>query len=202
MNPLTDLQRAVIGAIIGALILLGAAWLLYDTGHDAGAASVQADWDKAERGHRLAADKLRAKHDKDMQDLATKYININLKVSEDHEKELRTLRLARDADRRAIDRAGGLRISAAACHPAAATAQTADAGQRDEAGATTIRLPQQVENDLWALADDADEVSAQLRACQDWGRMHGFYGAETTESTVLIDRMIAAPNHPAEEPTP
>lgn len=202
MNPLTDIQRGLIGLVIAVLVLGGAAWTIHSDGKESGAAEVQAKWDASERGHQLAETAARRKHDDDMAALSLKHLNINLKVSDDHEKELHTLRLERDADRSAVDRAGGLRIPAPACHHPVAATEAASAGGRDEASAATVRLPQQVENNLWALADDADEVSAQLRSCQAWIRNNGFYGPIPAETLSLLDRMIAEPNQPAEEPAP
>lgn len=144
---------------------------------------------------------LLAKHDVDMRALEAQHKQTERETSEKHEQELAQLRLERDADRRHADAAGGLRIPAPACPAgsAVAGAEAPGAGRRDEAGAATVRLPQQVENDLWAITDDADEVSAQLRACQGWIRANGFYGEKPAGSVQLLDRMIAAPNPHAEE---
>lgn len=203
MNPLTDLQRGLLKLTIFMLVLMGAAWALYSNGFEAGAAHVQADWNREQLVRSRAESTLLRKHAEDIGKQAKLYRDINLKVSQDHENELQTLRLARDLDRAAIDRAGGLRIPAPACpDPAAAPAKTNGASGRDEVGTGTVRLPREVENRLWALADDADEVSAQLRSCQAWIRDNGFYGPIPSDSTQLLDRMIAAPNQITEEPTP
>jgi hypothetical protein len=130
-----------------------------------------------------------------------RYQRIERETSEQHETELAALRRDRDIDRRRADAAGGLRIDARACAPAgsAGTTETAGAERRDEpASPATVRLPLQVENDLWAAADAADEVSAQLRACQGWIRSNGFYGTASDEKHELLGRMVAAQNNDGE----
>jgi hypothetical protein len=100
----------------------------------------------------------------------------NRRISNAYEKRLAILREGRDADRRAVDAAGGLRIDRAACDGFAAGAETAGAGRRDEGTAGTVRLPREIESRLFDLADAADEVTEQARACQQWITEHGFYG--------------------------
>lgn len=203
MNPLTELQRGLLKLAIGVLVLMGAAWALYSNGVEAGAASVQAKWDNAQLAQKRAETALLLKHVEDIGKQAKLYRDINLKVSQDHEQEIQQLRNARDRDRAAVERAGGLRIPAPACPgTAAANAETNGTSGRDEARAGTIRLPLALENSLWSLADDADEVSAQLRSCQAWIHQNGFYGTPPSDSTRLLDRMIAAPNQSAEETLP
>lgn len=207
MKPLTDLKQLALYGLLLVLAIIGALCFTYGAGHDAGAAAVQKKWDTAELGHTLAGETARRVYNERLEAQRLANIATNLKVSEEHEKELVQLRLERDLDRLRIDRAGGLRIPAPACpsgRPVGGTAgaEAPGAGGRDEAGAGTVRLPLETENSLWALVDDADEVSAQLRSCQQWIKRNGFYGPEPADSVQLLDRMIAAPNHPAEEPTP
>lgn len=209
MKALTDLQRALIAGAVIVLALLGGAWALYRAGESAGQLGERSTWLKAAKATKEAFDlaqaKLEADYKADLETERRRNIAINLKVSQDHEEETATLRRERDADRAAFDRAGGLRIRTSAVCPAAGGAgsgpEAAGAGGRDEASATTVRLPLEVENDLWAIVNDADEVSGQLRACQSWIRMNGFYGQEAADSGQLLDRMIASPNpHTKEAP--
>lgn len=157
--------------------------------------------DAAERATDLA---LERKHQADMQDLRDHQQLIERQTSEKHETELAQLRRDRDADRRRADAAGGLRIAAPgapACAPGSAVAgpEAAGTGGRDEPASTgTVRLPERIENDLWAAADAADEVSAQLRACQGWIRANGFYGSKDAETSALPYGTIAAPNQSSE----
>jgi hypothetical protein len=124
------------------------------------------------------------------------YQQIERNTSEHHEQELAQLRIDRDADRAAVDHAGGLRISAPTCPAAgpAAGPEAAGASGRNETSPATVRLPQPVEDGLWRLADDADEVSAQLRACQGWIRSNNFYGTATDSNSQLLDK-IAGDNN-------
>lgn len=167
-----------------------------------GRALERGEWLAKELQRDQADRALERKHQADMDVLKQAQQAIERKTSEDHQTELAALRHDRAADRAAADRNGGLRIPAPSCPAGVAVAGTeaAGAGGRDEASAGTIRLPHQVENNLWDIADAADEVSAQLRACQSWIRANGFYGPTPAETRALLDRMIAAPNQPTEEP--
>lgn len=167
-------------------------------------ATVNAGWAKKEADERVADAAMIEQHHQDMNALEQHHLLIEKEISDDHNAETAQLRKERDDDRRRADAAGGLRIpapAAAACPAGSAVAGTeaASAGGRDEpASASTVRLPEQIENDLWAIADDADEVSAQLRACQSFVRRNGFYGPEIPVKPPLLDRMIAVPNQTPE----
>lgn len=100
----------------------------------------------------------------------------NRAISADYENRLAVLRKASAADRAAVNAAGGLRVPRSICDSPAAGTETAGDRGRDETLTGTIRLPEQVEGDLWAFADDADEIVEQARACQQWILKHGFYG--------------------------
>lgn len=166
-----------------------------------GRALERAGWVEKEAKERAADVQLLRDHAADIQQLQDHFADIARKTSEDYETELAQLRLERDADRRRVDAAGGLRIPAPACAAGGAVAgpEAAGAGGRDEASASTVRLPEQVENDLWDIADTADQVSAQLRACQSWIRANGFYGPAPAVSTPLLDRMVSFKNHDGED---
>jgi hypothetical protein len=69
-----------------------------------------------------------------------------------------------------------LHLSRAVCNPTAGQADTAGDERNHEAAAGTVRLPITLENNLFDLADDADEIVEQARACQQWIKQHGFYG--------------------------
>lgn len=187
----------------GALVVGGAiAWGVAHHFEDKGRQLERAVWLQKMADERAADLVLERQHQEAIARLNLMHKQIERKTSENHIKELAQLHRERDADRIAVDRAGGLRVSAAGCarDPAPAAAASASPGGRDEAGAGTIRLPEQVEDGLWRLADDADEVSAQLRACQAWILDHGFYGQMAVDPGVLLDRMLASPNHITQEP--
>jgi hypothetical protein len=184
-----SLRTAIIIGI-GAAALVGA--LATWTAHhfeERGRQLERAGWLAKENAARIAQEK------KDAVD-TLRHQQIERETSERHQKELDQLRADAAADRAAADRAGGLRIPVVACpdaRPAAAT-ETAGAGGRDEAGPASVRLPQSIENGLWALANDADEVSAQLRACQGWILANGFYGPEPAAGSELLGRIDAVEN--------
>ena len=186
-------MSALVAIIVAGIVLV--AWAEHR-----GAMLERAGWEKKETQRQKDTADLLRKHADEVAALTLQYNLNNVKVSSDHEKELEALRRDRAADRAAVDRAGGLRVTRAVCGPAAGQAEAPGAGGRDEASASTVRLPERVENDLWALADRADEVSAQLRACQAWIVTNGFYGPKPAESTPLLDRMVSSQNHDNEAP--
>jgi hypothetical protein len=184
--------------IVLAVVLALGALAAYGANHfeAKGRALERADWLAKQVREQQADAALVARHDADMRAIEDKHQQIERTTSEKHEQELAQLRRERDADRRRADAAGGLRIPAPAC-PAGSTVagtEAASAGGRDAAGPGTVRLPQQVENDLWVIADDADEVSAQLRACQGWILANGFYGPQNSAWHELLGRIDAIGN--------
>lgn len=104
------------------------------------------------------------------------------KISELHEQEIAKVHADLDHARSDAARNGGLRISASVCTntsgPQASTETTGTSG-RDEASTRTVALPEPVQDGLWSIVKEADEVSAQLRACQGWIKLNGFYGEVT-----------------------
>jgi hypothetical protein len=201
-----DIEKDITAVVEGGMDLrarlilwLGASILLLVAGiafahhfEQRGRTLERAGWVKKEADERAADLALTRKHEADMQALRDHQLFLERKTSEDHEQELAQVRAAAAADRADADRRGGLRIPAPPCTAGTAVAgtETPSPGRRDETGTPTVRLPQQVENDLWALADDADEVSAQLRACQGWIRDNEFYGDNSDRYQRLLGRMI------------
>lgn len=116
------------------------------------------------------------------------------KASEDHAKELDAQKTAHVATVARTRAAGGLRIDRAACAAKdAATSQGSGTGRPDgsaagaepppgspdrnlQAEVGSIRLPTEVENDLFDLVEDADKLATQLRNLQKWVRDNGHYG--------------------------
>lgn len=191
-----DMRTRLIIGLGACIVLIVLALGLAHHFEDRGRQLERAGWLKKEADERTADLALIQQHQAEMNELEKHHLLIERETSENHEKELAQLRHDRDADRAAVDRAGGLRIPAPACpadRPVGGT-EAPGAGGRDEAGAGTVRLPYQVENDLWSIVNDADEVSGQLRACQSWIRANGFYGPAMSEKPALLDRMIAVPN--------
>lgn len=91
------------------------------------------------------------------QELAEKYAQLAQKASDDHAKELETIRATakRDAGKR-------VPISADFCRPAGAPEGTTP-GSAGQADAGAAFLPEQFAGDLRQLAAYADEVTADLR---------------------------------------
>lgn len=116
------------------------------------------------------------------------------KASEDYAKALATQKTAHDGTVARARAAGGLRIDAAACKAKDPTAaKSSGSGRPDGSGAGTgplpesldrnlqaevgsIRLPTEIENDLFDLVEDADKLATQLRNLQKWVRDNGHYG--------------------------
>ncbi len=132
-----------------------------------GRSVVQGRWDK-ERIARAAADQaLIDVRTESNRMLARAQATTNLKVENDLQKALAS------ADARvAAARAGGLRFAGTCA--AAGPAPADGAGGSDGASTATVRLPDQVANDLFDLAGDADKIMEQARACQAWIREQGF----------------------------
>lgn len=187
-------QLRLIGLLALVLAILGAGFGLYRHGVTSGTNAERGLWMKKEAARQDAERNLILQHGRDMAALQEQFNQTNVKVSANHEKELEQVRTAAARDRAAVDHAGGLRIPAPACRPIASAAEAAGAKFRDEVAAATVRLPPETENRLWDLANDADAVSAQLRACQAWITENGFYGTETAEKQALLGRMVADPN--------
>jgi hypothetical protein len=192
LEAVADVRTRLILCLAAAVALILVGLVLVAWSEHRGAELERAGWLKKEAQRQADTADLLRKHAAEVAALTEQYHLNNMKVSDDHEKELEALRRDRAADRAAFDRAGGLRVTRAVCDRPAGQAEAPGAGGRDEAGAGTVRLPEPVENDLWALADDADEVSAQLRACQAWIVTNGFYGPKPAVSTPLLDRMVSS----------
>ena len=67
----------------------------------------------------------------------------------------------------------GLRLPKTACERSSTTTETASTSGSNET--ESVRLPASIENGLFDLARQADEVNLQLSACQAWIKKNGFY---------------------------
>lgn len=67
----------------------------------------------------------------------------------------------------------GLRLPKTACERSATTAETTGTSGSNET--ESVRLPASIENGLFDLARQADQVNIQLSACQAWIKKNGFY---------------------------
>lgn len=99
------------------------------------------------------------------------------KAAEDHEKAIAQITATHTSIVADIRRSGGLRISGAVCKAKDATATTATSAIEPDAETPgTVRIPEQVEERLFGIVEDADKLSEQLRALQKWVRDAGLYG--------------------------
>lgn len=175
------LRQLLLGFIVLVLVALVAyvagAWGKYEDGR----AAVRAEWQKAEFQRSQAEAKAIAERLASNKHIADEQLETNRRIAREHESTIERLRLAAAADLAAVRRAGGLRISRAVCDSAAARTETASAGGRDETTAETVRLPIEVEDALWRIALDSDEVVEQARACQNWIVANGFAEPVTKE---------------------
>lgn len=170
MTPAQVLLSAKIGAV-GLLFLAVFMW-----GYIDGKNGVQAAWDR-DRAKRIEAQAaLIEKHDQEIAALRKKQDAVNLKVTDDYQIALQILGKTYDENLASIRASGGLRIPRPAC-PTVATTETASNSGHNEATTGTIALPEEVERRLFDLVKSADETLEQARACQNWIRSQGFYGA-------------------------
>lgn len=160
-----------IGAV--AALFVGA----YATGHHQGENAVQAVWDSSKAQSLQAQNKLISDHAQEIADLQKKHDADNIKVSEDHEQALQTLNAKYDSAVAANHASGGLRVSRSICSgPATTGTETASNGGHNETASASVELPNDVTERLFRLARQADEVTEQARACQNWIVKNGFYG--------------------------
>ncbi len=165
------LKIGVIGALLVAVFMFG---------HRTGADAVQSDWDSEKAQLMAEQKKLILEHTREMETLQAKQYAINYKVGEEHEQALQTLGKKYAIEIAAVRASGGLRIPKSACSGSsiAGTETTSNSGSNETASAT-FALPYAIEAGLFKLAEDADGHLEQLRACQNWIRLNGFYGDQT-----------------------
>lgn len=166
--------------IIGVLLVIG---IVFGYGHHLGVQGVQAKWDhnKLEVAQAAAtyAAAVTAANEKHVAEVTAANNRNSLEVSHEHQNVVAQLndQLVRA---RANQRAGGLRIPRSVCATTAngpAGPEAAGAVGRDDGIAGTVALPDRTAGDLLLLADEADRVTEVARACQNWVRKNGFYGA-------------------------
>ena len=160
-------------AKIGAVGLFLA--LVYAVGHKMGAKAVQRDWDSSKLQMAQDQTRLLQENAQKIADVVEKQKETNLAVSQDHERALLEIRTKYDADIAAARASGGLRLPRSVCTTTTG-AKAASGGGSDETATATIVLPATITDDLFDFARQADEVTEQARACQNWIRANQFYG--------------------------
>jgi hypothetical protein len=170
---MTSLEKKLAGLLLAVVALAGA----FILGMGVGRGYERASWQEKEISRQKAEAEAIAARIAENERTRLEQEATTRRIADEYERQISELSRQYAADRAAVAAAGGLRIPRTVCNPAAGPAETAGAGQRDEALAGTVRLPLEVENDLWAFAEDADQVTTQARACQAWIEENGFYGA-------------------------
>jgi hypothetical protein len=102
---------------------------------------------------------------------------INKKVKTDYEKQISDQKISYDKRINVIRNNGGLRLPEVACRESARTPETRSPIRADEIG--SYRLPGDIEEGLFGLARQCEQVQTKLTALQSWVRLQGF--AETKE---------------------
>lgn len=92
----------------------------------------------------------------------------NKLIQADYEARLSVLN-----DKYLAARSVGLRLPKTACERSSPATETESPTRSDEG--ESVRLPPAIENGLFDLARQADEVNIQLSACQAWIKKNGFY---------------------------
>lgn len=106
----------------------------------------------------------------------------NARIKADYDRDLAAMRGKYESEKALVDKyhadhlADGLRVTASVCADAGFTrpAKTGGTSGGTAAAADTVTLPRDVAENLFALAKQADEETAQCRLMQDFIRKNGF----------------------------
>jgi hypothetical protein len=182
--------------VIGLCVFLG--WSMYKIGNDAGVESEHMKWMGIESERRHKEIMLRDAHSKEIQSIIDKQFQTNLEVSISHENELEDLRLALAVAKSDSHKSGGLRVTIPArdckASDTAGEADSESTSRHHEAATETVRIPDDVERSLWAIAERAEEVTAQCRAAQKWIVDNGFYGVPNDNNQQLLGKIDSNKN--------
>jgi hypothetical protein len=173
MTPAQLILLAKIGAV--GVLIVG----LYGIGHHQGEKAVQGRWDASKAALIASQVKLLEDHALEVAKLKDEQDATNRKISEDHEAALQKQGKKYEDRIAAINAAGGLRISRSICaSPVTTTTETASDSGHNEDLTGTVKLPDEIANNLFSEARRADEIVEQARACQSWILQQGFYGVQ------------------------
>lgn len=167
MIPGPYLLLAKVLAAIAVIVAIFAA------GHHSGAKSVQADWDAATVKIQAAEKAIIIANEKHNQEVYDSNNRKNIEVSNEHTKEMAKIITERDSLR-----SGRVRFTIPVSSCATGRTETAGTSGHNDASTSTAVLPDQATNDLLDLAAEADQLSAQVRSCQNWIVKQGFYGKQ------------------------
>lgn len=147
------LDRIIVACVAVAGLTTGVVYGYKHVKH-LGYEEAQAEFDEASRAATKA-------HEEEIAKLNKMHKTINKGTVESYETKLS------DLDRK-YRNVGGLRVSKAVCRFDGAVTATESPTRDYEA--ESVRLPADVERSLYDIVRKADEVNAQLSACQGWIR--------------------------------
>ncbi len=159
MNP-----WIIVGFLV-ALIAVGAGGYL--KGEHDGTTAEKAVWQKRDNDELRTANARILELEEQARSEERRHAEELAAISAGFEKEKANAAIQKDRDVAAA-RAGALslRIHSPCKDPGGSEGSAASAPASERDGAATIELPREVTANLFALADDADEVVKQLTACQ------------------------------------
>ena len=154
----------ILGIVLLWIASLGAVgWKANEIGHK----TERSDWLNKENAELVAANKKIQDLQNDARKTEQEHAARLAEIGAAHAKEMVDKEAQRRRDLAAI-RDGALKLRIASsriCPGGSSPSETGPTpGERD--GAATVELPQQITSDLFDLANDADQVADQLRACQ------------------------------------
>ena len=154
---------AIVAAVSGGI------YFIYSKGYSAGKAETVSAYAKRDNEAlaKALADVERLQNE--ARALEAKHAQAQSAISENYEKELQNAQTQKDRDIAAA-RAGRLVLRIpATCPPASDSSQagSAPAGPSGRDDRATSELSREISANLLSLANDADQVALQLKACQD-----------------------------------
>lgn len=167
------LERLIMGCVMFVLVSFGA----YQWGITNGQEEIQTLWDIDRAALVKANLDNTTQHVTDMAELVDQHKQTNIRNTDAHESALEKVHAQLLASRADAARRGGLRIptNSVCPDPTSAITEATSAIQRHEEATATVKLPDRIEDGLWAIVARADEVVEQARACQAWIKDNDFY---------------------------
>lgn len=186
---MTVLERiALYGLGVVLVAFLGVRWYdgAIEAAEDRGRMAERLVWQQKET-QRLAAEREAVtKRDADNKAEKARQDALNVQVAKDHENALAELRKKIARQDVALAAAGGLRV-AADCDGPPGPAQAAGHGDDDAWLAATRALPPEVDRDIRAAFDEAEDALAVAREAQAWVCAHGFYPCVAANEGPAVD---------------
>ena len=100
----------------------------------------------------------------------------NVKVANDHEKQIKKLQTVISDTNLKLAQSGGLRVSRSICdQPSTDTTKATSNGNHYEGVTPSVLLPHGITKNLLELADKCDAIVEQAREGQEWVKIHDFY---------------------------